>query len=126
MASSLPRKEPKQSIIYQMTTTDTPRTDADYSQLDDITNNHVIRALRIFGRERITKDRSLESWITLGAHRLEEADAEVERLRANLRRAVEIAVNLSYDYADTEYDDELDQLKATLNRTTEESSVPQL
>lgn len=109
-----------------MTTTDTPRTDADYSQLDDITNNHVIRALRIFGRERITKDRSLESWITLGAHRLEEADAEVERLRANLRRAVEIAVNLSYDYADTEYDDELDQLKATLNRTTEESSVPQL
>jgi len=45
----------------------------------------------------------------------QKAEAEVERLRANLRRAIEIAVNLSYDYADTEYDDELDQLKATLN-----------
>ena len=42
--------------------------------------------------------------------------AEVERLRANLRRAVEIAVNLSYDYADTEYDDELDLIKATFNQ----------
>lgn len=42
--------------------------------------------------------------------------AEVERLKANLLRAVEIAVNLSWDYADTEYDAELDQLKATINQ----------
>ena len=46
--------------------------------------------------------------------RIYELQAEVERLKANLRRAVKIAVNLSYDYIDTEYDDELDQLKANL------------
>ena len=46
---------------------------------------------------------------------------EVTEARSRGREAegqpshVEIAVNLSYDYADTEYDDELDQLKATFN-----------
>lgn len=64
-----------------MNPTDTPRTDAVTSELDGITNDHVIRALRIFGREKMTKDGSLESWINLGAHRLEKAEAEVERLQ---------------------------------------------
>ena len=58
---------------------DTPRTDAAI-ELDGITNDHVVRALRIFGREKMTKDGSLESWINLGADRLEKAEAEVERL----------------------------------------------
>jgi hypothetical protein len=63
-------------------TTDTPRTDAVPPEFDGITNNHVIRALRIFGRETLTKDGSLESWINLAADRLEKAEAEVERLKA--------------------------------------------
>ena len=69
---------------------DTPRTDAAI-ELDGITNDHVVRALRIFGREKMTKDVSLESWIKLGADRLEKSKAEVERLRSQLKRAVEIA-----------------------------------
>ena len=72
-------------------TTDTPRADAVPPEFDGITNNHVIRALRIFGREKMTKDGSLESWINLGADRLEKAEAEVERLRSQLNRAVEVA-----------------------------------
>lgn len=69
-------------------------------------------------------------------NRVKELEAEVERLKmraaaidnitfdqadrlneceANLARAIEIAVNLSYDYADTEYDDELDLLKSTIS-----------
>jgi hypothetical protein len=55
--------------------------DAVPSELGDITNDHVIRALRIFGRTKMTKDGSLESWINLGADRFEKAEAEVERLK---------------------------------------------
>lgn len=62
-------------------TTDTPRTDAVPSELDGITNDHVIRALRIFGKEKMTEDRSLESWINLGAHRLEKAERELSALQ---------------------------------------------
>jgi hypothetical protein len=69
-------------------TTDTPRTDAVQSELEGITTDHVIRALRIFGREKITKDGSLESWINLGAYRLEKAEAEVDRLEDLLNRAI--------------------------------------
>jgi hypothetical protein len=58
---------------------DTPRTDAAI-ELDGITNDHVVRALRVFGREKMTKDGSLESWINLAADRLEKAEVEVERL----------------------------------------------
>jgi hypothetical protein len=61
-------------------TTDTPRTDAVPPEFDGITNNRVIRALRIFGRETLTKDGSLESWINLAADRLEKAEAEADRL----------------------------------------------
>lgn len=68
-------------------TTDTPRTDAVPPEFDGITNNHVIRALRIFGRETLTKDGSLESWINLAADRLEKAEAEVERLCRELAEA---------------------------------------
>jgi len=66
-------------------TTDTPRTEALPSDLEGINNDLVIRALRIFGREKMTKDGSLESWIHLGADRLEKAEAEVERLRSTMR-----------------------------------------
>jgi len=62
-------------------TTDTPRTEALPSDLEGINNDLVIRALRIFGREKMTKDGSLESWINLGADRLEKAKAEVEGLK---------------------------------------------
>jgi len=68
---------------------DTPRTDAVPPELDGITNDHVIRALRIFGKERMTKDGSLESWINLGADRLEKAEAEVERLRSTMRSFID-------------------------------------
>ena len=99
-------------------TTDTPRTDAVPPELDSITNDHVIRALRLFCREKISKDGSLESWINLGADRFEKAEAEVERLRANLKRTIEIAERLrSKIFTDGWFDedDELDQLKANLN-----------
>jgi hypothetical protein len=65
-----------------MSASDTPRTDAVPPEFDGITNNHVICALRLFGKEKMTKDGSLESWINLAADRLEKAEAEVERLRA--------------------------------------------
>jgi len=64
--------------------TDTPRTDAVPKELEGITTDYVIRVLRIFGQERMTKDGSLESWINLGAYRLEKAEAEVERLKKAL------------------------------------------
>ena len=71
----------------KMTTTDTPQTDAMPSELEGITNDHVIRALRIFGKEKMTKDERLESWINLGADRLEKAEAEVEKLYRELAEA---------------------------------------
>jgi hypothetical protein len=58
-------------------------------ELDGISNNHVIRALRLFGCEKISKDGSLESWINLGAYRLEKVEKEVARLneeRDNLQK----------------------------------------
>jgi hypothetical protein len=93
---------------------DTPRTDAAI-ELDGITNDHVVRALRIFGREKMTKDVSLESWIKLGADRLEKSKAEVERLRSQLKRAVEIAEEFwnNQKQAVTVYHEELaDELAA--------------
>jgi len=74
------------NIMETINTTDTPRTEALPSDLEGINDDHVIRALRIFGREKMTKDGSLESWINLGADRLEKAEAEVERLRTDLCR----------------------------------------
>jgi hypothetical protein len=49
--------------------------------IDSLSNDHVIRALKIYGREKMTEDGSLESWINLGADRLEKLQAEVARLR---------------------------------------------
>jgi predicted nucleic acid-binding Zn-ribbon protein len=52
--------------------------------------------------------------------RAEKAEAEVERLKANLRRAVEIAEDFlpsGYDGYDETIRTELDQIKATLNPT---------
>jgi hypothetical protein len=68
------------------TETDTPRTDAASPEFDGITNDHVIRVLRIFGKEKMTKDGSLESWIRLAADRLEKAEDEINELKENSQR----------------------------------------
>ena len=120
------------------TTTDTPRTDAVQFQPRPISmtiENEMLRALsRQLERELtislknqlktesdLLQSQDINSFLDtefrIACKRAEKAEAEVERLKANLRRAAEIAVNLSYDYADTEYDDELDQLKANINPT---------
>ena len=114
-------------------TTDTPRTDAahracryDYGNVLEC-SRQLERELTISLKNQLKTESDLlqsqdinsflDTEFRIACKRAEKAEAEVERLKANLRRAVEIAVNLSYDYADTEYDDELDQLKATLNTT---------
>ena len=108
-------------------TTDTPRTDAEAESTD--------LGLYVYADFARQLERELSALEAEGQHfrenqntftialceeseqRATKAEAEVERLRARLRKAIEIAVNLAYDYADTEYDDDLDQLKATLNPT---------
>ena len=122
-----------------MTTTETPRTDSVVSEpcaIHEVMQKweKIIENSRQLERELAAslknqlKNESdllqsqdinsfLDTEFRIACKRAEKAEAEVKRLRKQLQQAVEIAVNLSWDYADTEYDDELDQLKATLNHT---------
>jgi hypothetical protein len=93
-------------------TTDTPRTDS-YQYADYILNHYD----RNSHMDKLCLARSL---VERGYGRAEEAEAEVERLKANLRRAVEIAEDFlpsGYDGYDETIRTELDQIKATLNPT---------
>jgi DNA-binding transcriptional LysR family regulator len=68
---------------------------------------------------RVTKGSLSEAALAL-RERAERAEAEVERLEANLKRAIEIAERLrSKIFTDgwLDEDDELYQIKATLNPT---------
>ena len=80
-----------------MTTTDTPRTDAaSFSSRDPL--------------ELMKTSQQLE-------RELAEAEAEVEQIRSQLKRAVEIAEWYMDNLVSSPRKDKLDQIKSTLNPT---------
>jgi hypothetical protein len=107
-----------------MNTTDTPRTDACphcgaeqqpiSNRAGGMTHDGWICGTRRFLPENI------RSTLCLEREARQKAEAEVKRLKANLRRAVEIAEDFlpsGYDGYDETIRTELDQIKATLNPT---------
>lgn len=98
----------------QVTTTDTPQTD---DRLCTISIDAIY--VKIDGKD--SDCQLIDADFTRQLKReLTQSKAEVERLKANLRRAVEIAEDFlpsGYDGYDETIRTELDQIKATLNPT---------